>query len=205
MTLLTRPTNEQILAARIAARDRIPGPRVGDFLRLPRIDDRQPEFTRLTHLWSFGDPDDNAQTGGGKNGSYYLAEGGGLSYSGGLDPGVKIADLLPTPDTMEGRIWFFDRDYAGAGRGMNFMIPCRIFDLRPGAETRGLHDLNTGYHVGYHPAGSPMGYKWTVTRFGTPQCAFHHLAELEAWAREANFKLRPLMTEGNYAVDWPGA
>ena len=83
--------NIDILAARSKAFDAHPGPRVGDYIYIPSDDDRIPEYTRITHDWG-----DQVQTGGHSGSSYYLSEGGCLSYSGSLDPGIKTADLIPT-------------------------------------------------------------------------------------------------------------
>ncbi len=174
-------TNEEILRTRTIAFDSRPGARVGDFLRLPRLDPRVPQFTRFTH-----DHGDSIQTGGNANSSYYLTSGGGLSYSGGLDPGVKTSDLILATGFHEGSVWFFDKDISGAGRGVYFNISCRVYDLRPGADTSGLYDLDPGYHLTYwdHPTG--CGYHWTISHHAISHTAFRTLPELMAWLEKEN-------------------
>ena len=120
-------TNFEILTQRVSAFNARPGPRVGDYIRLPRLHPKLGEFTRITHDWG-----DKMQTGG-MGGSYYLGSES-CSYSGGLDPGISTAQLIPTDETREGNVWFFDEGRAGAGRGVYFQIPLRVFTIRPGAD-----------------------------------------------------------------------
>ena len=174
--------NQEILAQRIAAYDRITGPRVGDFLRLPRLDPRSAEFTRFTHDWG-----DRIQTGG-ISGSFYLSEGS-ISYSGGLNPGVATADLVATSETREGQIWFFDLNQSGAGRGVYFIMPFRIFDIRSGADTHGLYEMGTGYHLCYRAEPAAGDYPWSISKSGMAHTAFHHLVELEQWLDRENLAL----------------
>jgi len=35
----------------------------------------------------------------------------------------------PTDETTKGRFWFFSHDRAGAGRGVDVFLPCRIYEL----------------------------------------------------------------------------
>lgn len=168
-------SNDEILAYRRALYDRIQGPRVGDFLRLPRIDERIPEFTRFTHEW-----DTTLQTGGSRYGGFYLSESY-ISYSGGLHPGLAKADIVATDETTEGQVWFFDGNIAGAGRGVYFQIPFRIFTVRPGANCSGLHEMETPYRLRYHEAPDSYGYQWSVSRDGSAYKAFKTEDQLTAW------------------------
>lgn len=177
-------TNQEILATCTAAFDLRPGPRVGDFLRLPRPDERVPEFTRFTHKWEH-----TIQTGGTEHGSYFIYKSGGLEYSGGLDPGVALADLIPTESTKPAAVWFFDRGLTGPGRGVTFQIPCRIFHLRDGAETSGLYELGTRYHLMHSADPVGCGYHWTITRNSTSHTAFRTLPELEQWLTTHRYRI----------------
>jgi len=96
-------------------------PRVGDYLRLAGGN-----LSRATHAW-----DEGMQIGGGKYGSYYLMESGHASYSGGLDPSILWECWQPSNDVEPGQFWFFSEGRAGAGRGVEIMIPCRVFDYLP--------------------------------------------------------------------------
>lgn len=189
-------TNEQILADRMARFDRMPGPRVGDFLRLPRIDPRVPEFDRFTHDWG-----DTLQTGG-MSGSYYHG-GSHLCYSGGLDPGIAKADIVATGETWHGEVWFFDRDIAGKGRGVYFSAPMRIFDLRPGADASQVWTVRCPYHLNLvHNVQFPAG-RWCVTKGPYSHRGFDRFEELQEWAAAENIALIRTQ-DGGYRLDWPG-
>lgn len=122
--------NAKILARKVALYNERPGPRAGDFLK--KADST---YTRFTYNWG---ADSNIQTGGhADHCGYYLSEGY-CSYSGGLDPGVKVTDLIPTEETKKGVIWFFSNDYVTAHNGIYFEIDCRVFVLKEGADTSGL-------------------------------------------------------------------
>jgi len=122
-------TNEQILAEKVTAYNQIEGPRVGDFLKLP-----YGIYTRFTYDWG-----ESLQTGGGSN-SFYFGNGY-MSYSGGLDKGVKRDDIRQTEETREGFIWFFDRGISGAGRGVDFKIAFRVFEPIEGADLSGCPQI----------------------------------------------------------------
>ena len=122
--------NEEILAERVKLYDARPGPRVGDYVMV--VDK---VLDRITHIWR-DVPEPRAQCGGGENGSYYLGNGY-CSYSGGLNGGCLLSDLEETDLLMDGCVWFFDDDVAGAGRGVYFRIRHRVFVLRHGAEFDG--------------------------------------------------------------------
>lgn len=123
--------NLAILRERETSYNQIEGARVGDFLILPNGD-----YTRFTHNWG-----DQIQTYGWpewKGGSYYLGKGH-ISFSGGLNPGVKTADIEQTKETKMGSIWFFDRDYRRANGGVYFEMSFRVFRLKEGADLSGLY------------------------------------------------------------------
>jgi hypothetical protein len=101
--------------------DQRPGARVGDYLLTP-----DGTVTRFTHAWK-----DSIQTGGSEGGSYYIGQGGYLSYSGGLDPGVPTKFLRETPAFKDGWTWMFSGNHSGAHRGVYYRAPMRVFDLTP--------------------------------------------------------------------------
>jgi hypothetical protein len=112
----------EILSNREAAFNRIHGPRVGDFLKMPE------GFLRFTHDWS-----DKIQTTVRAkhpcygDASFYLSDGY-ASFSGSLDPAIDKASLRDTGEKMLGSFWFFHHDCVGAGRGVHFTINCPIFE-----------------------------------------------------------------------------
>jgi hypothetical protein len=126
-------TNEAILKEYESAFNMRRGPRVGDFLRLP-----YGLFTRFTYDW--GTDINQIQTGGGSC-SFHLSKSGYISYSGGLDHGVKHTDLIETKETRQGFIWIWDEGISGGGCGIDLKINFRVFDLVPGADLSGLPQI----------------------------------------------------------------
>lgn len=120
--------NAKILADRVSLlNERTDEPRVGDYLKLPHGDYQR--FT-MSH-------EETIQTGSAGR-SYYLGSSGYISYSGGLDAGVKKSDLKLTEEVKDGIVWFFDEGFAGANRGKEFRIPFRVYELVEGADISGL-------------------------------------------------------------------
>jgi len=122
--------DRDILFKRVQERDEIEGPKVGDFVRFP--DGR---LERFTYDW-----DDAIQTTmkGFGEGSFYLHENGGSSYSGGLDPAIPKECLTKLPEIKDGRFWFFHHNYATAHNGVDVMVPCRVYGYIPKEES--LHE-----------------------------------------------------------------
>ena len=110
---------DQLIAAEIFCNwnARVAKPRVGDFLR--RTDGSLKRFCN--------DTGDGMQTT--KGGSFSIGRYGGVSYSGGLDAPIMWERFKPTGETTKGRFWFFSHDRAGAGRGVDVFLPCRIYEL----------------------------------------------------------------------------
>lgn len=112
--------NRAELVAMQAARDTMTGrPRVGDFVIMP--DGR---LERCCHATPHG-----MQTTGG--GSFNVMHGGSVSYSGGLNPPRLWEYFKLTGETKGGRFWFFSHGIAGAGRGVQCTMPCRVYRLEP--------------------------------------------------------------------------
>ena len=111
----------EILVKREKLFNELEGPRVGDFLSTPE------GMLRFTHDWG-----DEIQTtvrpSHPCNGdaSFYLSEGY-VSFSGSLNPSIKKNLLEDTGEKQDGSFWFFHHNFAGAGRGVHFRIPCRVF------------------------------------------------------------------------------
>lgn len=115
--LATVAVNQQILERRVNAFNAIKTIREGDYVR-----HLTGKMDRVTYVWP-----ESAQTGGGQ-GSYYLGDGGYISYSGGLDPGIQLTKLELTDEIKKGKIWFFSRDNHTAHNGIDFSIDFRVYN-----------------------------------------------------------------------------
>ena len=104
-----------ILAERVAERDTLKGPRVGDFVVM---DDGR--LVRISYLWP-----DTAQVSEG--GSWYLGERGYVSFSGSLEPGFRRSELRPINSMRDATFWFFHHKEARADNGVYVAIPCRVY------------------------------------------------------------------------------
>lgn len=124
-----RPTfderDQMLLEKKIAAREKICGPRLGDFVKFPNG-----IIERFSHDWG-----DSIQTSPIKYCSFYLGNGE-ASFSGSLNPGIPKSSLKLTEEVVEGEFWFFHHDSPGAGRGVYCTVPCRMFETT--AEYRGF-------------------------------------------------------------------
>jgi hypothetical protein len=106
--------DQQIAEEKIKAYDEIPGPRVGDFIILPNG-----KYQRFSHEWP-----DQIQTC--DEGSFYLGKGY-ASMSGGLDPGYKKEEIIPTEQIRTGHFWFFHHDDACGSNSVGLKMDCRVF------------------------------------------------------------------------------
>ena len=102
------------------------GFKVGEFIYLP---DGQKVI--ISHIW-----DDTVQTSGG--GSMHLNSGGGISFSGGLDSGIKKTDLILTEKFDSGQIWIFHEGLSGGNRGVHYKMPFRVYKTKKGADLTGI-------------------------------------------------------------------
>jgi hypothetical protein len=110
------------------------GIRVGDWIKHP-----DGKFDRVTYIHR----DENnipfqIQTGGNKYSQYHLGDGKYsvfgvyISYSGGLDSGYEVPKTrfkLLGYKRM-GAVWIWDRGIAGQGRGVEFMMKFRVFEVQ---------------------------------------------------------------------------
>jgi len=102
------------------------GFKVGEFIYLP---DGQKVI--ISHIW-----EDTVQTSGG--GSMHLNSGGGISFSGGLDSGIKKTDLILTKEFDSGQIWIFHEGLSGGNRGVHYKMPFRVYKTKKGADLTGI-------------------------------------------------------------------
>ena len=126
--------NAEMLAERIAAYDKIEGPRVGDYLDFAEpqrsgYEGRTASSFRIAHDW--GDRVQPAACGG-DTGSFYVSVGS-MSYSGGLTPPIPTSRLEATGLHRSGCLWFFSENITGAGRGVHFSAQFRVFRVLPEA------------------------------------------------------------------------
>ncbi len=107
--------DQELLAAVVERREQRPGLRLGDYVlfpcgRLERLSDSSGSAVQTTPM-----------------GSFFLYRSGACEYSGGHNPPVPSADLLPTSATLPGDFWFFHHGKVGPGRAVYFRIHCRVF------------------------------------------------------------------------------
>lgn len=107
--------DQEIIRKCIIARDQIGEPRIGDYVRFPTG-----ELERFSHDWG-----DGLQTS--PSGSFFMCNNGGASFSGGLNPCTPADKLEQTDANLPGTFWIFHHNVAGAGRGVYFKIPCRVY------------------------------------------------------------------------------
>lgn len=110
--------------------EKISGARVGDFIRM-----KDGSLQRFTYDWG-----DGLQTTGCDikdhpyYGSFYFG-GTYVSYSGALDPTIPNAQIQRIEnEELQGWFWFFHHNFSGAGRGVDFKLPCRVFEQIEGIE-----------------------------------------------------------------------
>ena len=63
-----------------------------------------------------------------KGGSFYLLSHGSASFSGGLDPEISRERIVASDEPPRaGRFWIFHHGEAGAGRRVDFTLPCKVW------------------------------------------------------------------------------
>lgn len=103
--------------------------KVGDALLLPTG-----ETVYFCHVW-----DDSVQTCGG--GSFCLSSSGFLSYSGGLDSGIKKDDIYLTEEFTPLYIWFCHRGYLTGGCSVQAFIKTRVWKCKDNADLSGIPQI----------------------------------------------------------------
>ncbi|MEM9524068.1 MAG: hypothetical protein AAF982_08760 [Pseudomonadota bacterium] len=112
--------NAEIAAETETAREAMTGkPRVGDFVIMP-----DGTLERCCHAW----PDGMQTTHGG---SFHVSTDGHSSFSGSLNRSRIWEYFKDTGETRRGKFWFFSHGRAGAGRGVDVFLPCRVYRLDP--------------------------------------------------------------------------
>lgn len=113
----TDPKNLANLAEFMAEYDKRDVPREGDWVRHPCG-----RMSRITADW-----ESHVQVGGTGCGRYHLNKYG-VSYSGACDPGVLVAGLRKMEEVKDGSVWIWNRGYVGAGEGVDFVVPFRVYE-----------------------------------------------------------------------------
>ena len=108
--------DQEILAEIFERRAAFTFPCMGDYVVFPGG-----QLERFSSDYS-----DRIQTS--PSGSFYLTSSGfGSLGSGGLNPSIPRSTITPTDATLPGTFWFFHHGIGGAGRGVYFDMPCRVF------------------------------------------------------------------------------
>jgi hypothetical protein len=107
--------DEAIISTRLATRERIKGPRVGDMVQF-----KHGETLYISHLW----PDD-VQTS--VAGSFYLKPNGEMAFSGQLNHGIPRLGLTRALSPAEVTCWFFHHDQMRADNGLQVTVAVRMF------------------------------------------------------------------------------
>lgn len=111
-----------ILQEILIRREQIEKPRVGDYVLF-----ETGQLERVSHDW-----DDRFQTSPSGTGSIFLYSNGHGSFSGSLNPAIPSSSMTLLQVLHPGRYWFFHHGIAGAGRGVDFEIPCRVYKTTAG-------------------------------------------------------------------------
>lgn len=107
---------EDIHAAREALTG---GPRIGDFVIMP-----DNTIQRCCNKTEFGMQTSEA-------GRYHVSRCGTASMSGGLNRSQLDEYFQDTGEVRLGLFWFFSHMQPGAGQGVDFYLPCRVYRLVP--------------------------------------------------------------------------
>lgn len=106
----------RILADRITAREKIEGPRIGDFVWKQGT----LKVERFSHDWG-----DTIQSSEG--GSFYLGSEGYASFSGSLNDAIPKKSLELMAHEENGSFWFFHEGLPGGNRGVPCYAKCRVY------------------------------------------------------------------------------
>lgn len=112
-------TDQAILSTRQAKYNTEHDVQVGEFIRFS-----DGTIRRISYIWP-----DGVQSTDNRFGpmSFYLGDGY-VSYSGSLYRCVPRDSLKLTNEKESGGFWFFHHDFPTAHNGVDFMIPCRIWE-----------------------------------------------------------------------------
>lgn len=118
--------DNEILDGKVAARRKLAGPLVGDYVRMPNG-----ELERFSHDWG-----KDIQTS--KGGSFYLHKGGGAEFSGGLNPAIAKSLIKDTGETKPATFWFFHHNNVQAHNGVYFQVDVPVYEYDPHPGYMGL-------------------------------------------------------------------
>jgi len=102
------------------------GFKVGERIKLP-----DGQEVVISNVW-----EDTVQTS--HSGSMHLGSEGGVSFSGGLDSGLKKSDLVRIDEMSTTNVWIFHEGYSGGGRGVYHNMPVTMYKTKEGADLSGV-------------------------------------------------------------------
>ncbi len=117
----------EIARKKIAAFNKVSGPRVGDFVLM-----EDGTVERTAHDWG-----EQIQTTDGKFGSSFYLSDGSASFSGGLNRSLQRELLSETTETREGVFWFFHHNEIRASNAVGIKFPCRVYEMRRKGDKHG--------------------------------------------------------------------
>jgi hypothetical protein len=107
--------DQALVAQRLAARESLPGPQVGDFVQFAQGPRR-----RVSYVCP-----ESVQTS--DEGRYYLCESGACDFSGPLYRPVPLATLTPTAEHLAGSAWIFHHDRVWDHNGVEFQTDFELY------------------------------------------------------------------------------
>jgi len=108
------------MAIAISNRQKIPGPRVGDWVYNPSTEN----YSRIVH-----DYGSDIQIGGSQDSSYFLYNSGWEEFSGTCLTVYPKTRLVDDNRTKAAFVWIFHEGSAGAGRRVDMEIQERVYRL----------------------------------------------------------------------------
>ena len=96
-------------------------PKVGDWVEIGG------DLRRIAYIWDREDGIIDFQPADG--GSFCMSRSGNASMSGSLDSSLE-GELTDSGETREGWCWYWHRSQVGAGMGLNFKLPFRVWKFR---------------------------------------------------------------------------
>ena len=115
-THMVRPDtiDAEIATRRLQAWNAIKEPRLGDYLIVDG------KYHRMSHIWE-------TTIQHSESWSFYIGENGCISFSGGLNTGIKKEKIVPTDEMKDGDFWFFHNDWMKKDNGVGITAKCRVY------------------------------------------------------------------------------
>lgn len=117
---------QKIQKARLSTLDEPVRPRNGDVIHLP-----DNKMVYICQVWN-----NTVQTTQG--GSFSVFSSGGMSYSGGLDSGVKREDLIESDEQDFCACWFPESGWLRAHSAVYAKMKVRVWKVKKGADLSGV-------------------------------------------------------------------